>query len=219
MVHVDFAGIADFCLRRALAIVLASALVFAGSSVYVARHFAINSDVGNLLSPHLAWRQRELAYEAAFPEQATSIIAVVRAPTPEFAQLATRALVARLVPQTDRFRSIDAAQASDFFVRSGLLFLPQDRLAERMDKLSQAAPLISIVNRDQSLRGLASALSTTTYRGNESYCRLRSNRSRFIFPGIGQEVAPGRLPPGCCGFTGPVPSATRDKCLRHAQTL
>jgi len=41
------------------------------------------------------------------------------------------------------------------------------------------------------------------------YCRLRSNWPRVIFPGIGQELAPGRLPPGCCGFIGPVPSATR----------
>src|SRR5262245_40583027 len=30
-------------------------------------------------------------------------------------------------------------------------------------------------------------------------------------PGLGQEVAPWQLPPGCCGVVGPVPSATRDK--------
>lgn len=160
MLHVDFASLVDFCLRRALAIVLASALVLVGSSVYVARHFAINSDVSNLISPHLAWRERELAYEAAFPEQAASIIAVVGAPTPEFSELATRALVAQLVPQTNRFRSVDAPQTSEFFVRNGLLFLPQDVLAERMAKLSQAAPLITILTRDLSLRGLANALST-----------------------------------------------------------
>src|SRR6185436_6914507 len=58
-------------------------------------------------------------------------------------------------------------------------------------------------------------------RGNEDYCRLRRNRPRVIFPGIGQELAPWRLPPGCCGFFGPVPSATRDKacstCRQSAQ--
>ena len=32
-----------------------------------------------------------------------------------------------------------------------------------------------------------------------------------IYPGIGQELAPGRLPPGCCGVVGPDPSTTRDK--------
>ena len=49
------------------------------------------------------------------------------------------------------------------------------------------------------------------YRGNEYCCRSRRNRPRFIFPGLGQELAPWQLPPGCCGVVGPVPSATRDK--------
>src|SRR5205823_13548587 len=49
------------------------------------------------------------------------------------------------------------------------------------------------------------------YRGNENCCRWRRHRPRFIFPGLGQELAPGRLPPGCCGVCGPVPSATRSE--------
>jgi hypothetical protein len=44
------------------------------------------------------------------------------------------------------------------------------------------------------------------------------SRLPVIYPGIGQELAPGRLPPGCCGVFGPDPSTTRDKGLRHAQT-
>jgi uncharacterized protein len=160
MLYVNFAGIVDFCLRRAWAIVLASAVILVGSSAYVARHFAVNSNISNLLSPNLPWRQRELAYQAAFPEQATSIIAVVGAPTPEFADAAATALVGRLLPQSHRFRSVEAAQGGEFFARNGLLYLPQDVLAERMDKLSQAAPLIKTLAADQSLRGLANALST-----------------------------------------------------------
>jgi uncharacterized protein len=124
MLHVNFAGIVDFCLRRAWAIILASALILVGSSVYVARHFAVNSNISNLLSPNLPWRQRELAYQQAFPQQATSIIAVVGAPTPEFSDAATAALVARLLPQSNRFRSIEAAQGGEFFARNGLLYLP-----------------------------------------------------------------------------------------------
>lgn len=38
----------------------------------------------------------------------------------------------------------------------------------------------------------------------------------FISPGHGQELAPGRIPPGCCGIVGPDPSATRDKGLHAA---
>jgi uncharacterized protein len=61
MLRVNFAGIVDFCLRRAWAIVLASPLTLVGSSDYVARHFAVNSNISNLLSPNLPWRQRERA--------------------------------------------------------------------------------------------------------------------------------------------------------------
>jgi uncharacterized protein len=160
MLHVNFASIVDFCLRRARVIVLASAVILVGSSAYVARHFAINSNISNLLSPNLPWRQRELAYQAAFPEQATSIIAVVGAPTPEFADASTAALVRRLLPRSNRFRSVEAAQGGEFFARNGLLYLPQDVLAERMNKLSQAAPLVRTLATDQSLRGLANAQST-----------------------------------------------------------
>jgi uncharacterized protein len=160
MSYVNFAAIIDFCIRRAWLIVLASALVLAGSTVYVARHFAINSNISNLLSPNLPWRQRELAYQAAFPQQAASMLAVVSAPTPEFAGAAAALLVERLAPQTAHFRSVTAAQGGAFFARNALLYLPPDQLSERMSKLSEAVPIIRTLASDQSLRGLAQALST-----------------------------------------------------------
>jgi hypothetical protein len=71
MLHVNFASIVDLCLHRAWAIILASALIVAGSSVYVARHFAVDSSITHLLAPNLPWRQRELAYQAAFTPSST----------------------------------------------------------------------------------------------------------------------------------------------------
>ena len=153
------AGIVDFCIRRAWLVVLASALILAGSLVYVARHFAINTNISTLLSPNLPWRKRELAYQAAFPEQATSIIAVVAAPTPEFAAAAAATLVDRLSPQTGHFHSVSAGQGGAFFARNGLLYMPPTELAERMHKLTAAVPLIRTLASDPSLRGLAQALS------------------------------------------------------------
>lgn len=158
MSYVNFAAIIDFCIRRAWLIVLASAVILVGSTVYVARHFAINSNVSSLLSPNLSWRQHELAYEASFPQQSASILAVVTAPTPEFAGAAAASLVERLAPQTAHFHSVAAAQGGAFFARNGLLFLPPDQLTERMSKLSEAVPIIRTLASDQSLRGLAQAL-------------------------------------------------------------
>jgi len=48
-------------------------------------------------------------------------------------------------------------------------------------------------------------------------CARICAQPRFIYPGLGQELAPWRLPPGCCGVTGPDPSTTRDKGLQHVQ--
>src|SRR5437879_1854936 len=56
------------CTRHAwLTIVIASLLGIA-SAVYAAKNFAINTDINTLISPDLPWRQRELAFEKAFPQ-------------------------------------------------------------------------------------------------------------------------------------------------------
>ncbi len=161
MAYVNFAAIVDFCIRRAGLVVLASAVILAGSAVYVARHFAINTDVSTLLSPNLPWRQRELSYEAAFPQQVTSILAVVSAPTPEFADAAAAKLADQLEPQTRFFHSVSNVGGGAFFARNGLLYLPQNELNDRLHKLTQAVPLIRTLAADPSLRGLAQTLSMT----------------------------------------------------------
>jgi uncharacterized protein len=118
------AHIVDFCTRRASLVIVAAALLGAGSAVYVARHFAISTDVSKLLSPDLPWRQRELAYQAAFPQQTESIVAVVEGPTPELANAAAVALADQLSQQSTLFRSVSVAGGGDFFERNKLLYLP-----------------------------------------------------------------------------------------------
>ena len=153
--NLHFARIADFCIRYSWLVIVATVLLGAGATYYVARHFAMNTDTRNLLSPHLPWRMRDLAYQTAFPQQAESILAVVTAATPEFASAAAKALTDRLSPQSTFFRSVAAASSGEFFARNGLLYLSQNDLAARMTKLSEAAPLIKTLVSDPSLRGLA----------------------------------------------------------------
>ena len=73
------AHMVELCIRRAWVVILAAGLLGCGCAVYAARHFAISTDVRKLLSPDLPWRQRELAYQAAFPQQNESILAVIEA--------------------------------------------------------------------------------------------------------------------------------------------
>ena len=68
------------------------------ASVYAARHFAINTDVTRLISPDLPWRQRELTFNATFPQGKETIIAVIDAPTSEAASKAAQSLTERAGP-------------------------------------------------------------------------------------------------------------------------
>ena len=70
---------------------------------YAATHFSMTTDINQLISSNSPGRQRELAFEKAFP-QFDTIVAVVDAPTPELVEEATAALVARLAPQKNFFR-------------------------------------------------------------------------------------------------------------------
>src|SRR6185437_13081433 len=159
--YLNFAAIVDFCTRRAWLVVFVSVLILAGSAVYVVRHFAINTNVTTLLSPDLPWLQRQLAYQAAFPDQMSSILAVISAPTPEFTDAAAASLVKQLTPQATHFHSVTDVQSGAFFARNGLLYVPQTQLADRMRRLTQAQPMIRTLASDPSLRGLAHALSTS----------------------------------------------------------
>jgi hopanoid biosynthesis associated RND transporter like protein HpnN len=152
-------SIVEFSTRRAW-IVLGIAVVLAGFSVYYTqKKFAINTDIDKLISQDLPWRQRELAFEKAFPQRDESILAVVDAPTSEAATEASAALTRLLSAEPKLFRQVRNTQESPFFVRNGLLFLPTSDVERLGHQLDQAEPLIQIMATDASLRGLTQALS------------------------------------------------------------
>jgi uncharacterized protein len=149
--------IIDVCTRNAWRIVTVGLLLALASGVYVARHFAINSDIDTLLSSDLGWRKRELAFEQAF-SRFQLIFAVVQAPTPELASEATEALTQALAKNKDRFHAVTQLGGGGFFARNGLLFLPPEDLKRNLAPLVLAEPLIHDLAIDPSLRGLISGL-------------------------------------------------------------
>ncbi len=148
------------CTHHAKTVVLI-AVALAGLSVwYTSQNFAINTDISKLISTDLPWRQREIAFEKAFPGSHELIVAVVEAPTPELTKLATIDLQNKLESRTDQFISIDNPAGSPFFQRNGLLFLTTAEVKETTEKLASAEPLIGSLATDPSLRGLTEALTT-----------------------------------------------------------
>src|SRR5277367_133552 len=133
------------------------AAVLAGG--YVARHIAINTDSGTLLSSSLPWRQQEIKLNELFPQRTDLIVAVIDGTTPEGADEAANALATALAPQTNLFRNISRPDGGEFFARDGVLFLSVDDLRKNMDQLIKAEPFLGTLALDPTLRGILGAIS------------------------------------------------------------
>lgn len=150
-------SVVGFCTRFAIPTVLVAVLLTAFAGVYAVQNFAINTDINKLISPNLDWRQRDIAFEKAF-DQERLIIAVVEAPTPEFASAAGAALEKKLQENHVNFESVRRLGGGSFFEKNGLLFLPTAEVAQITGQFQSAAPLLEVMAGDPSLRGLTGAL-------------------------------------------------------------
>jgi hopanoid biosynthesis associated RND transporter like protein HpnN len=147
------------CARVPWLIIVLGLAAAAASTVYSARHFAINTDVNKLISPDLDWRRRELEFEKLFPGHFGSTLVVVDAPTAELAAQASADLTRRLAAQPALFTSAEDMAGNAFFSRNGLLFRPADDVVRLTQGLRQAGPLMGTLVADPSLRGLTRLLS------------------------------------------------------------
>jgi uncharacterized protein len=159
MLKARLAALVNICTHNAWVVIAISAFVTVISSVYAVRNFAINTDVNQLISSDLPWRQRELAVVDAFENNYGKVLAVVDASTSEQATAASRALTAKLAADRALFPSVQELSESEFFGRNGILFLPTDQVTDSMSGLAQAQPLIQVLTGDPSWRGLVQALA------------------------------------------------------------
>src|SRR5579872_907535 len=147
-----------FCIRHFRSVILVGLLLAAASAFYAARHFAINTDINDLLSAQLPWRQHEINFQQAFPQTVELIIVDVHAPTPEAAKGAARELEKAMADKPALFHSVVDQFDSPFFRRNGLLYLPPERIEKFTEPLAKAKPLIAGLVSDPSLRGLLRVL-------------------------------------------------------------
>jgi hypothetical protein len=152
-------SIVKTCTRFALATVLVAIVLAIGAGFYTARNFEINTDINKLISPNLDWRQRDNAFEKAF-DQERLILAVVEAPTAEFAGAAGALLTEKLASDHKNFEGVQQLGGGAFFERNGLLFLPTAEVQQVTGQFGEAAPLVEIMAGDPSLRGLTGALES-----------------------------------------------------------
>ena len=115
------------CCRFPWFVLVVAMITTAGAAAYVQENFAITTDTSQLISAELPWRQREIQFDAAFPQQADTIVVVLDAATPELADSASRALVQALVKEPEHFQSVHQPDAGPFFEQNGMLFLQPPR--------------------------------------------------------------------------------------------
>lgn len=143
--------------RAAWAVVPVALALAVYCTFYAARHFSVATDVRQLFPADLPWTQRADEFQATFPQY--EMIAVVEAPTPEFAERASAELVRALREDSNHFRAIEEPQGGTFFKRNALLFASDAQLAQLTQEVQRGAPLIEALAADPSLRGVLDALS------------------------------------------------------------
>jgi len=161
-----------YCTCHFRAVIAAGLLLAVVSAVYTARHFAIDTDINDLLSAKLPWRQQEIAFHEAFPQTVDLILVDVGAPTPEAAEAASRELQQSLARKPDLFQSVRDELDSPFFRHNGLLFLPPDQIERFTGQLTNANLLIGGLVRDPSLRGLVQALGAILGYAKQGFISL-----------------------------------------------
>lgn len=140
---------------RHYVVVLLLAAVLTVLSLYATSHrLSIDTDSDHLFSDKLAWRQQSAAFAKQFPQFSDILTVVVRAPTPEEARIAAKALNEKVQADHVHFRSSSTPGISPFFNREGLLLLPPKELESTLGSMLQAQPLLGPLATDSSARGL-----------------------------------------------------------------
>ncbi len=146
--------------RRRAAFVLAGAVLLAALSCWLAAtRLGVTTDADELFASSLPWRQRELAFAAAFPQFTDLLVAVVDAATPEQADQTATALAQALAADGTHIRSVRRPDASPYLEANALLFLDQPTLTGLMDRTIDAQPFFGQLVADPSARGLFAALT------------------------------------------------------------
>jgi len=151
--------IVAFSTRHPAIVVLLAALLTAASATYAARHFAMTANTEDLISPKMEWRQRDLDFQAAFPQLDNLTMVVVDGRTPELTESAAARLTDALKSKPQLFKTVQQPQGGPFFARNGLLLLPLPEVRATTESLARAQPLLASLAADPSLRGVLATLS------------------------------------------------------------
>jgi len=135
-------------------------LTLAGVGTYLAvTGLGVNSDTSQMVSSKLDYRQAQMDFEAAFPDEETRIALVVRARSEDEADAFSTRVADVLRERTDVVSDVFAASVDPFLVKNGLLFLDSDELDELLGNITAAGPILKRLGRTPTLDRLYLALA------------------------------------------------------------
>ncbi len=135
-----------------------AALVTIISATYSVKNLGINTDMTDMLSPDLPFRQFQEEYQQKFPQYPHSLILVIEADTPEMAHAAVTTLRTRFKNAHNSIKSVYAPHGDPFFEKHSLLYLDFADLKELAETLAESKPFIDELLQDPSLHGLFTML-------------------------------------------------------------
>ncbi len=153
------AELVDRVRRHAAIVVTIGVLAGVLGGLFALTHIGIITDTDEMFPKSLSWRQRQIAFEHAFPQFQGLLVVVIRSSVPEAQAATAQALVARLAADQAHFVSASDPAALPFFGTEGLLFLSEAKLRPLLDRLISAQPLLGQLVSDPTGRGIFAALS------------------------------------------------------------
>jgi hypothetical protein len=148
----------NFIGRNSLLVFFLSFLATVGILIYTVNHFRIDTEMTDMISDKLPYRKLEKEFQSAFPQFKETIVAVIDADTPEAARLYRDKLAERVKREKGLFKGVYAPGGGEFFERNGLLYLSVKDLEALSENLASAQPLLGLISKDLTLRGLFSVI-------------------------------------------------------------
>ncbi|MFM7083846.1 MAG: MMPL family transporter [Hyphomicrobium sp.] len=158
MVQDSIEKIGLWCYRKPWVVLALATSLTLLSGFYVLNNFKINTDTSNLISSRLAWRQKEIAFDKAFPQLTKNIIIVIDAETSDLADEASQKLANELSKDKTHFEQITLPGSGDFFEKNGLLYLKSEEIQNISDNLISSQGFLLTLASDPSLRGFSTVL-------------------------------------------------------------
>jgi hopanoid biosynthesis associated RND transporter like protein HpnN len=148
----------EFIGHHSFLVLFLSLLATVGAVIYTVNHFRIDTEMTDMISDKLPYRKLEKEFQSAFPQFKETVVVVIDADTAEAARLHTDKLAERLKRETALFKGVYAPGSGEFFEKNGLLYLSVKDLEVLSENLASAQPLLGLISKDLTLRGLFSVI-------------------------------------------------------------